>query len=171
VAREQSGFWKSIDVDSCEPKPGMHRTGCTENNLSNYVTGHRPQSLSLAGITFGYVVKCLLIVHAEILRDHRQGFIFSEEGLLSLPLLPEVARFFEGQVACSLVVSSISPCVPDRLLARALATAMLSFSFCTSCKFELPSPALSYPFCTSGKLSVSPDQGNFNVEEEFKRLV
>ena len=171
MAREQSGFWKSIDVDSCEPKPGMHRTGCTENNLSNYVTGHRPQSLSLAGITFGYVVKCLLIVHAEILRDHRQGFIFSEEGLLSLPLLPEVARFFEGQVACSLVVSSISPCVPDRLLARALATAMLSFSFCTSCKFELPSPALSYPFCTSGKLSVSPDQGNFNVEEEFKRLV
>lgn len=22
VAREQSGFWKSIDVDSCEPDPG-----------------------------------------------------------------------------------------------------------------------------------------------------
>lgn len=139
MAREQSSFWKSIDVDSCEPKPGIYHAGCPRNNLSNNVTGPRPQSLSLAGTAFGYVVKCLLIARAEILRDHRQSFIFSKEGLLSLPLLPDVARFFEGQVACSLVVSCIFPCVPDRLSARTLATAMLSFSFCTSCKFELSS--------------------------------
>lgn len=25
VAREQASFWKSIDVDSCEPKPGMNQ--------------------------------------------------------------------------------------------------------------------------------------------------
>ena len=138
VAREQFSFWKSIDVDSCEPKPGIYHTGCPKNHLSNNVTGPRPQQLSLAGSAFGYFVKCLLIARAEILRDHRQSFIFSKEGLLSLPLLPDVARFFEGQVACSLVVSCVFPCVPDRLLARTLATAMLSSSSCTSCKFELP---------------------------------
>lgn len=66
VAREQSGFWKSIDVDSCGPNPGP-RT--------------QPPSLE------------------EQLKVHRQAFIYSEERLCSIPLLPEVARLFAGQVA------------------------------------------------------------------------
>ena len=111
-------------------------------------------------------------LYTEILKEHRQAFIFSEEGLLSLPLFPEVARFFEGQVACSLVVSRIFLCMPDRLLAKTSAKATLLSSFCTSCKLEqlLPRP-VSHPFYVSGKLTVSPDQAYFNAEEELKRLV
>lgn len=91
--------------------------------------------------------------------------------MLSLPLLPEVARFFEGQVACSSVVFYILKCVSDGVLVRTSATATLSFSSCTSCKLTSHQCALSHPFYTSGKLSVLPDQATFNVREEFKRLV
>lgn len=62
VAREQSSFWKSIDVDSCEPKPGVHCTERPGNNLSNSVTGPRPQQQSLAGTAFSYATKYSLIV-------------------------------------------------------------------------------------------------------------
>lgn len=137
---------------------------------SNNVTGPRSQPLSLAGIVFGYTVKHLLIVQIESLREHRQAFIYSEEGMLSLPLLPDVSRFFEGQVACSFVVFCIFTCVPDRPLVRTLATAMSLFSSCTNCEFNLHQPLPSHS-CTSGKLSVLPDQETFNVQEEFKRLV
>ena len=170
VAREQSSFWKSIDVDSCEPKAGTCRTKSPSNNLSNNVTGPRPQPLSLAGISFGYAARYSLILQTETLKEHRQAFVYSEEGLLSLPLLPEVARFFEGQVACSSVVFYIFTCVPDRPLVRTSATAMSLFSFYTSCKVNRDQRAISN-FCTSGKLSVSPDQATFNVREEFTRLV
>ena len=111
-------------------------------------------------------------LYTEILKQHRQAFVFSGEGLLSLPLLPAVARFFEGQVACSLVLSHIFPYTPDRPLAKASARAMLLSSFYTSCKLEqLPPRPVSYPFCASGKLTVSPDQTYFNAEEELKRIV
>jgi len=136
VAREQSSFWKSIDVDSCEPKPGMHHVGYSSNNPSNNVTGPRSQPPSLAGITLGDIVECLLIVQTEILKEHRQAFIYSGESLLSLPLLPDVSRFFEGQVACSSVPLNIfsTLSVADRLLVKTSGTAMLSYSSCTSCE-------------------------------------
>ncbi|KAF9793272.1 hypothetical protein BJ322DRAFT_114657 [Thelephora terrestris] len=66
VAREQSSFWKSIDVDSCQPRPGPRQ---------------QPPSLE------------------EQLKLHRQAFVYSEEKLASLPLLPDTARLFTGQVA------------------------------------------------------------------------
>ena len=171
VAREQSSIWKSIDVDSCEPKAGMHHMRYPSNSLSNDVTGPRPQPLSLAGDVFGYAARCLLICRTESLKEHRQAFIYSEEGLLALPLLPDVARFFEGQVACSLVVFYIFTCAPDGILVRISATTMSSFSSCTSCKFSFHKHVPSHIFCTSGKLSVSPDQATFNIREEFTRLV
>ena len=75
-------------------------------------------------------------------------------------------------MACSLVVPYILPCVADRTLARTWEKAMLSFSSCTSCKFVTSKQhSLSHPFCTSGKLTASPDQATFNLEEELKRLV
>jgi len=114
---------------------------------------------------------CLLIVRIEILKEHRQAFIYSGEDLLSLPLLPEVARFFEGQVACSLVVSYVFPRVPDRLSVRTLVTATSLFSSYTSCKLDFHQSAPPHLSSTSGKLSVSPDQATFNVQEEFERLV
>jgi len=101
---------------------------------SNSVTGPRPQTASLAGIRFSHAARRLLIVRIEMLKEHRQEFIHASEGMLSLPLLPDVARFFTGQVACSLVAPYVSACLPDRPPARTLATAMLSFSSSTSCK-------------------------------------
>ena len=118
----------------------------------------------------GYTAKLLLIAQIEILREHRQEFVHSE-GLLSLPLLPDVARLFEGQVACSLVTFYAYAHPADRLSVRTSATAMLSFSSCMSCKSDFHKCALSHPFRPSGKLSVSPDQATFNVREEFRRLV
>ena len=110
-------------------------------------------------------------MQTETLKEHRQAFIYSEEGLHSLPLLPDVARFFEGQVACSLVVFRVFLCVPDKISVRTLEKAMSSFSFCTSCESNLHQSALPHTSCTSGRLSVSPDQATFNVREEFTRLV
>ena len=98
-------------------------------------------------------------------------FIHSEEKLTSLPLLADTARFFEGQVASTLVVFHIIPFMSNRLLVRTLEKAMLLFYFCMNCKLKFHLYTLSYPFHTSGKLSMAPDRTTFNVREEFRRLV
>jgi histone deacetylase 6 len=136
VANEQSSFWKSIDVDSCEPGPGMRHATRLFSHLVDCAQGSRVQPLNLAGIALDYFVILLLIVSTEQLKMHRQAFIHSEGGLSSLPLLPDVSRFFEGQVASTLAFSHILLYVPDRPLVRTLKKMMLSFSSCTSCKLK-----------------------------------
>lgn len=171
VAYEQCSFWKSIDVDSCEPGHGTRHTRCLFGDLFDHTPGPRTQPPSLAGIVFNCSRNFLLTNGTEQLKMHRQVFIHSEEKLVSLPLLYDTAQFFEGQVASTLVVHYIPPPLPDRLLVRTLKKVMLSFSSCTNCELVFYLRAVSHSFRISGKLSVAPDQTMFNVHEEFRRLV
>ena len=59
-------------------------------------------------------------MRTEQLRMHRQAFVYSEGKLASLPLLHDTARFFEGQVASTLGVVRIHPCVANRLSVKTL---------------------------------------------------
>ena len=88
-------------------EPWYVRGICPFSYLFNSVTGPRTQPPSLEGIAFGYWVEFLLTVCTEQLKVHRQAFIYSEERLCSIPLLPEVARLFAGQVASTLVDSYV----------------------------------------------------------------
>lgn len=171
VAHEQSSFWKSIDADSCLPSSGTQHPICPFNGIFYLVPGPRTRSPGLAGIPFDYSANLFLIMRTEQLKMHRQVFIHREEKLNSVPLLHDIARFFEGQVASTLVVFHITPCVPDRLLVRSSKKVMLSFFSCMSCKLKFHLHVPSHSSFTSGKLSIAPDRTVFSVREEFKRLV
>ena len=134
------------------------------------MTGPRPQPLSLAGIVFDSAAKFILTAYIERLREHRQKFIFSEKKLNSLPLLPDVTRFFNGQVACMFVPYHFpTPSMPDKLSLGTSTAVMLSSSSCTNCKRKFPTCAVSHlsipvessPWCLIG--CVSTPMMNSNV--------
>ena len=111
------------------------------------------------------------MIHAEQLKAHRQEFIFTKENLPTLPLLPEISRFFAGQVACTLAVFRTLLCVSDRPLGGIFIEMVLSSSSCMNCESISHTYASSQPFRTSGKFCVQPNQMMFDAREELTRLV
>jgi histone deacetylase 6 len=103
VAKEQSKYWKSINVRSCEPSEGL-------KSAHLYFQGSFPLSdfeelvfdvpgASTASVFLSYPS---INVFAEILKAHRQDYMYSTFGMLEVPLMhDDVREKFSAQVMCS----------------------------------------------------------------------
>ena len=105
VAKEQSKYWKSINIKSCEPKEGLYS--------SVYVLfpeGHvdSPDFEEFAFAIPGAIsakkshVFLPLKVSAELLKAHRQDYMYKEFDMLEVPLMhDDVRERFSAQIMCS----------------------------------------------------------------------
>ncbi|KAK7026903.1 histone deacetylase complex protein [Favolaschia claudopus] len=86
VARQQSQYWKSLNARACEPE-GLP---CAAASYSSYKTVVPTEANSPPLPT------------QEILKLHRQHYMYSEHGMMEVPLVSaELEQRFSGQVICS----------------------------------------------------------------------
>ena len=84
VALEQSKYWKSINPKACEPREGT--------------------STFLAAIpfaTFCAEMDEITFSIPEILKGHRQHFLYSQYTMLQVPLIPGYEDRYGSQVMCT----------------------------------------------------------------------
>jgi histone deacetylase 6 len=105
VAKEQSKYWKSINIKSCEPKEGLYP--------SVYVLfpeGHvdfpdfEEFAFAIPGAIFAkmFLIFFLLKVSVELLKAHRQDYMYKEFDMLEVPLMhDDVRERFSAQIMCS----------------------------------------------------------------------
>jgi len=85
VALEQSKYWKSINPKACEPREGMYITFLTAIPFTAFCT-------EMDEITFSI---------PEILKGHRQHFLYSQYTMLQIPLIPPYEERYGSQVMCT----------------------------------------------------------------------
>jgi histone deacetylase 6 len=102
VAKEQSKYWKSINIRACEPSEGLK--SCPIFVSKTYFLS---QNLRNSHLTFQVrLLRALFLssitVFAEILKAHRQDYMYSTFGMLEVPLMhDDVREKFSAQVMCS----------------------------------------------------------------------
>lgn len=84
VALEQSKYWKSINPKACEPREGVYITPA----IILFVT----VCTEMDEITFSI---------PEILKGHRQHFLYSQYQMLQVPLMPAYEERYGSQVMCT----------------------------------------------------------------------
>lgn len=109
VAMEQSKYWNNVDPKACEPLEGLY-WALFERIISNEglfisLTDVEPITFSIPGI-YLYPVSLhqpLLIESAlELLKAHRQDYLFRTHGMVEVPLMSEaLIQRFSTQVTCT----------------------------------------------------------------------
>lgn len=85
VALEQSKYWKNINPKACEPREGIYIAFPT-------TTPSTTSCAEMDEITFSI---------PEILKGHRQHFLYSQHEMLQVPLMPTYEERYGSQVMCT----------------------------------------------------------------------
>ena len=85
VALEQSKYWRSVNPKACEPREGKNFTFLTVIPFATLCT-------EMDEITFSI---------PEILKGHRQHFLYSQYKMLQVPLMPAYEERYGSQVMCT----------------------------------------------------------------------
>lgn len=107
VAMEQSKYWKNVDPKSCDPLEGMLVIHCTRTILTITPIEMEPAAFTIPGIPKDTSLHKSLVSHeyfAELLKAHRQEYLFQEHGMVTVPLVSQaLTDRFSTQVACTWV--------------------------------------------------------------------
>ncbi|KAJ7462383.1 histone deacetylase complex protein [Mycena galericulata] len=85
VAKEQSKYWRSVSPKACEPQEGafvlrLHRSGRS---------------------TIAAEAAALVFSVPEILKLHRQYYLYSKHDMMQVPLVGDLEQRFSAQVMCT----------------------------------------------------------------------
>jgi histone deacetylase 6 len=112
VAMEQSKYWKNIDPKACEPREGRnHGSACVHILMSLAEVEEMAFSIPGTWLFCGYQLDWLEHIRfAEILKAHRQHYLYTQHQMLQVPLMTEeLESRFGTQIMCSYVLSPFLP--------------------------------------------------------------
>lgn len=85
VALEQSKYWKSVNPKACEPREGVCISFWSPVPFIAFCAELDEISFSIP----------------EILKGHRQHFLYSQYEMLQIPLMPAYEERYGSQVMCT----------------------------------------------------------------------
>jgi len=102
VALEQSKYWKSVNPKACEPRDGITPLWRSRSYLLNKVLADVDDiTFSIPGTAI-VTYYCVLILHtAEILKGHRQHFLYAQYQMLQIPMIPAYEERYGSQAMCT----------------------------------------------------------------------
>jgi histone deacetylase 6 len=101
VAREQSKYWKGVSPKACEPQEGTPISLC-DRGSSSLVVDAASFAFSVPGIYASGPYPYRLTVITEILKLHRQYYLYSKHDMMQVPLVgAEIEQRFSAQVMCT----------------------------------------------------------------------
>lgn len=108
VAMEQSKYWKNVDPKACEPREGMvcilYWQLCNSPVLQSWKKSR--SRYPVCSFTSEVVLVISRGSFTEILKAHRQHYLYTKHGMLQIPLMTEeLEERFGTQIMCSLVIS------------------------------------------------------------------
>jgi histone deacetylase 6 len=105
VAKEQSKYWKNINTKACEPKEGLFTHLSIGRFLSSYIFS-RFRRVRIRCSRYVFREDCGWLapenVLAELLKAHRQDYMYRNFEMLEVPLMhDDVREKFSAQIMCS----------------------------------------------------------------------
>jgi histone deacetylase 6 len=110
VAKEQSKYWKNINIKACQPKEGFYSFVCQYFLMKlTSISQTLKSSHSLFPVRYlrGLFIIAQLRASAELLKAHRQDYMYQKFDMLEVPLMhDDVREKFSAQIMCSWVYHS-----------------------------------------------------------------
>ena len=111
VAKEQSKYWKNINIKACEPKEGFYSFVYQYFQFrltSIFQTLKSSHLLFLVRYLREFFIPVLLRASAELLKAHRQDYMYQKFDMLEVPLMhDDVREKFSAQIMCSWVYNPL----------------------------------------------------------------
>jgi histone deacetylase 6 len=111
VAKEQSKYWKNINIKACEPKEGSYPF-VYEYFLSELINSSDFEEFAFAvpgAISTRTFILVLTSFSTELLKAHRQDYMYQNFDMLEVPLMhDDVREKFSAQIMCSWVYHALN---------------------------------------------------------------